>query len=131
MGRDSGGGFCGSGASDNSLDCDDTNSGAYPGAEEIIDDGIDQDCDGNDPSCCSDKVGDINGVGGDKPTIGDISTLIEHLFITSLELGCDQEADVNQSGGRYPTLDDITIGDISALIDHLFITNPELNDCLQ
>ena len=29
-------------------DCDDTDAGVYPGAEEVLDDGIDQDCDGAD-----------------------------------------------------------------------------------
>ncbi|MCP3869625.1 MAG: S8 family serine peptidase [Gammaproteobacteria bacterium] len=39
-------------------DCNDTNPAIYPGAEEIADDGIDQDCDGFDLSFCSDLDGD-------------------------------------------------------------------------
>ncbi len=123
-------GQCPPGYVDNSLDCDDTNPDIHPGVSDIPDDTIDQDCDGRDASCCQVRVGDVNGVGGDEPTIGDISMLIDHLFVSGLTLNCLQEADVNQSGGRYPTLDDITIGDISTLIDHLFISQTALNDCL-
>ena len=121
---------CGTGGSENNLDCDDTSPTVYPGAVEILDDAIDQDCDGVDPSCCVGTVGDVNGLGGDVPTIGDISNLVDHLFISGVSLDCIQEADINQSGGRYPTPDDITIGDISDLIDNLFITGTELKDCL-
>lgn len=41
-------------------DCDDLDASIYPGAEEICEDGVDQDCDGNDPSCTQscDGVGD-------------------------------------------------------------------------
>ncbi len=80
--------------------------------------------------CCVGQVGDVNGEGGDAPTIGDISRLIDHLFISGVELTCLQEADVNQSGGASPTNEDITIGDISMLIDHLFVSGVTLPSCL-
>jgi len=79
------------------------------------------------PSCCDGRVGDANGLGGDEPTIGDISAIIAALFIQgSVEpiAACVQEADINQSGGTDPAFDDITIGDISVLISYLFITGP-------
>jgi hypothetical protein len=47
-------------------------------------------------------------------------------------VNCLAEADVNQSGGLFPTRLDITIGDITLLIDHLFIAGPDnlpLPDC--
>jgi len=81
-------------------------------------------------SCCTGKVGDVNGLDGDEPTIGDISLLIDMLFINGNQPDCLAEADVNQSGGVEPTAKDITIGDISVLIDHLYITGVELADCL-
>ena len=82
--------------------------------------------------CCVSRVGDANNSGDDEPTISDVSTLIDHLFITQAPLVCYPEGDINQSGGPYPHTDDITIGDISILIDYLFITGPELGlpDCL-
>jgi hypothetical protein len=73
-------------------------------------------------NCCTGLVGDVNGQSGDTPTIGDISKLIDHLFIAFTVPACLGEADVNQSGGANPTPADITIGDISLLIDHLFVT---------
>jgi len=36
---------------DDATDCDDLNNSLYPGADEIWDDGIDQDCDGADLTC--------------------------------------------------------------------------------
>jgi hypothetical protein len=89
---------------------------------------------GCDFGCCVGRVGDANGQGGDEPTIGDISVIIDALFITgnATPIACLAEADINQSGGPDPAYIDITIGDISILIDYLFITGPSLglSDCL-
>jgi len=84
-------------------------------------------------TCCVERVGDANGEGGDDPTIGDVSLMIDALFITASEAvlltepACIEEADINLSSQNAPShwppvWDDITIGDISALIDALFIT---------
>ncbi len=63
--------------------------------------------------------------------------MIDARFICGLSCGwledlCVTECDINQSGGRQATWEDVTIGDISYLIDYLFITGPSLglNDCL-
>lgn len=85
-------------------------------------------------ACCEGRVGDANGLGGDEPTIGDVSVLIDALFINSTCIdivACVGEADVNQSGGTEPECEDVTIGDISVLVDYLFITGQTLglNDC--
>jgi hypothetical protein len=128
-------------------DCDDTDDSINPDATEIIDDGIDQDCDGEDlvSTCCAERVGDANGLGTDDPTIGDVSVMIDAKFIAGVcvvdeglptenrIIDCLTEADINQSGGLDPTCDDISIGDISILIDYLFIGGPSvviLPDCL-
>lgn len=85
--------------------------------------------------CCVGRPGDANGEGGDEPTIGDVSVIIDAKFITGTcdgILECLSEADVNQSGGFEPTCSDISISDISILIDYLFITGQILGlpDCL-
>ena len=76
--------------------------------------------------CCVGQVGDANGSGEDEPTVGDISVLIDYLFISGAWINCLEEADVNQSGGENPTAIDITISDVSVLVDHLFISRAAL-----
>ncbi|MFC1890708.1 MopE-related protein, partial [Thermodesulfobacteriota bacterium] len=55
------------GESNNSLDCDDTDVGVYPGAPEIPGDGIDQDCNGADTITCIVDA-DMDGYGTDAGT---------------------------------------------------------------
>jgi len=81
-------------------------------------------------SCCTGIVGDANNNGGYRPTIGDVSTIIDMLFISEKPVTCLAEADANQSGGAEPTVNDITISDVSTLIDHLFISGAPLPECL-
>ncbi len=83
-------------------------------------------------ACCLGFVGNANLDVTDAVTIGDISVMIDNLFLTGRPLACLEEADVNLSGVLIdPPLDplDITIGDISILIDHLFIDRPVLPVC--
>ena len=77
-------------------------------------------------SCCFGRVGDADNSGDDEPTLSDVSTLIDALFISSDpdKLECMPEADVNQSGGASPTFSEVTLGDVSALIEYLFIKGP-------
>jgi hypothetical protein len=83
------------------------------------------------PSCCVLRTGDANCLDGDEPTLGDVMALVDYLFISGLPPCCITEADVDQSGGSDPTLDDITLGDCMYLQDYLFVTGPSLGlpDC--
>lgn len=81
------------------------------------------------PNCQFCRTGNPNGMGGDEPTISDISVMIDAKFITGTCYGiitCLAEADVNRSGGYNTTCGDITISDMSILIDYLFINGPSI-----
>jgi C1A family cysteine protease len=80
--------------------------------------------------CCQGRVGDINQSGEDEPTLGDVMTLVDYLFISGNLLGCVEEADIDQSGGEMPSYDDLTLGDVMRLVDYLFITGKPLSACL-
>ena len=82
-------------------------------------------------SCCVGHVGDVNQVGGDEPTLGDIGKFIDYYFISGAPLPCLSEADCNQSGGVDPKEDDITLGDLMLIIDHLFVSESPMLPCLE
>lgn len=85
---------------------------------------------GLDPPCCVGVVGNIDGLGGDNPTLADVSLLIDYLYINRTPIYCLHEADLNHSGGSNPTAGDISIGDVAVLIDHLYISGLQLSDCM-
>ena len=78
--------------------------------------------------CCVEKVGNVDGDPGEVVDIGDLTALIDYLFITkpAPELPCPEEANID--GDTEGVID---IGDLTALIDYLFITKPAppLNAC--
>ena len=73
--------------------------------------------------CCQGVRGDVND-DGQECTIGDISLLIDHLYLTLSPLDCIDEANMNADSEG-----EISIGDISLGIDHLYITQRDLIPC--
>jgi hypothetical protein len=112
--------------------CDNCPDEYNPAQVDLNEDNVGDVCEG----CCEGRVGDANSLGGDEPTIGDASVMIDAKFIAGNCDGiieCFSEADINQSSTSETDCEDITIGDISILIDYLFIAGPTgvvLPDCL-
>ncbi len=78
-----------------------------------------------DPSCCTGpSVGNVDASPDNQVTMGDLTVLIDHLFISLEPLACDVEGNVDGS------LDgQVTMGDLTILIDHLFISLSPLMPC--
>lgn len=72
--------------------------------------------------CCVGTRGNIDNDSGDNVDIGDLITLVDHLFITFTPVACEEESDVDGQPG-------IDIGDAIFLVDHLFITFTPMSDC--
>jgi hypothetical protein len=75
-------------------------------------------------SCCQGLRGNVDGSADDAVTLGDLTVLIDHLFISFEDLGCVDEANVDGSADGA-----VSLGDLTVLVDHLFISFMELPPC--
>jgi len=94
----------------------------------------DSDNDGTGDACCClpSTVGDMDQSGQPVPFNvdgGDLSIMIDLLFISLDPIGCPQEGDINLSGHPEPQQSDIDGADLSLMIDHLFISLNPLPPC--
>jgi len=75
-------------------------------------------------NCCIGITGNIDGDPTEMVDIGDLTALIDYLFISFTEPVCMSEANVN--GDEHAMID---IADLNALIDYLFIFHTPLVEC--
>jgi uncharacterized protein (TIGR02145 family) len=75
--------------------------------------------------CCTlVGMGNVDGSTDGLVTMGDLTVLIDHLFISLTPLVCPEAGNVDQSTDGL-----ITMGDLTVLIDHLFISLAPLPEC--
>ncbi|UCC43381.1 MAG: hypothetical protein JSU65_09560 [Candidatus Zixiibacteriota bacterium] len=73
--------------------------------------------------CCIGTTGNVDGDPDDIVDIGDLTLLIDFLFISKEKLLCMEEANIDGT-------DPMDIGDLTALIDYLFISFTPPAECL-
>ena len=73
-------------------------------------------------NCCVGMTGNIDCSPDQVVSLGDLTALIDHLFISLAPPCCVWEADIDGNMG-------ISLGDLTKLIDHLFISLNPLPDC--
>lgn len=97
-------------------DCNDTNGAIYPGAPDIVCDGIDADCNGTDASSCSDKDND-----GYTSTAGDCNDSDGSVYPGAPESfdGVDDDCDGSIDEGAFPA---------NAMIITEYLSNPVSTD---
>ncbi|UCC44421.1 MAG: PKD domain-containing protein [Candidatus Zixiibacteriota bacterium] len=74
-------------------------------------------------TCCVGATGNVDGDPDDMVDIGDLTRLIDYMFISFDALDCREEANVNGIGG-------VDMGDLTKLIDYLFISYVPLAECM-
>jgi len=67
--------------------------------------------------CCVGITGNVDGDPGENVDLGDLTALIDYLFITFTVPECFAEANIDGDPGG-----NVDLGDLTALIDYLFIT---------
>ena len=101
--------------------CDNCPGNYNPGQEDLDSNGIGDACE----SCCQgDAIGNIDGSPDDAVSLGDLSALVDHLFISLSPVICVEEANVDMSPDGQ-----ITLGDLTRLIDFLFVSLTPLPPC--
>ncbi len=92
-----------------------------PDQTDSNEDGIGDAC----QTCCTGpSVGNVDASPDNLVTMGDLTVLIDHLFITLAPLQCIDEGNTDMSADGL-----VTMGDLTLLIDHLFITLDPLPAC--
>ncbi|MBD3258654.1 hypothetical protein GF377_09500, partial [candidate division GN15 bacterium] len=92
-----------------------------PGQEDLDSNGVGDACEG----CCVGETGNVDCSSEEVPTLGDLTVLVDHLFITLTPLCCQAEANTDGSMDGA-----VSLGDLTALIDHLFISLDPLPPCI-
>ncbi len=91
-----------------------------PEQEDVDADGVGDAC---DAVCCMGEMrGNVDIDAEDLVDMGDLTVLIDHLFISLEPLVCEDEANVDGAGI-------VDMGDLTVLIDHLFISLDPLPPC--
>ncbi|MBD3257509.1 M28 family peptidase [candidate division GN15 bacterium] len=78
-------------------------------------------------SCCVADRGNVDGSPDDAVSLGDLTVLVDNLFISLDPIDCWEEANVDESQPEGPT--SVTLGDLTVLVDHLFISLSPLPAC--
>ena len=89
---------------------------ANPGQEDLNFNDIGDACE------CSGTTGNVDCDPEDQVSLGDLTALIDYLFISLAPVCNEGEANIDLEGS-------ISLGDLTRLIDHLFVTLSPLPDC--
>ena len=86
-------------------------------------DGIGDACD----QCCVELRGNVDYDPLDVVSLGDLTVMIDYLFVSFNDLECWEEGNVDESQPEGAT--SISLGDLTVLIDHLFVSFADLPPC--
>ena len=75
-----------------------------------------------DACCCVGSRGNIDCDPGNQTSLGDLTFMIDHLFVSMGPLCCPEAANLD----AYPG---VSLGDLTKLIDHLFVSMSPLGSC--
>jgi hypothetical protein len=75
--------------------------------------------------CCIDIAGNVDGDAGHIIDIGDLTAIIDYLYISNIEPECLAEANVDGDPDGL-----VDIGDLTAMIDYLYISNDLPATCI-